>query len=73
MGLRDDVKRGVDNTADAVDEAKHRAAAEAEKLRRETAGDVMTPGEKAKSAIDEAGHRVAAGVDHLKQDIRKKP
>lgn len=70
MGLRDDLKRGIDNVADSLDEAKHRTAADADKLDRKASGDAMPAGERVESAVNEAGHRVAAGVDRLKRDVR---
>jgi len=66
----DAVKGTVDNVRDTVHEAEHRGAAEAEKAKRQTAGDAMTPSEKAGSAINETKHRTLAEVDAAKRDIR---
>jgi hypothetical protein len=67
---KDAVKHGVDDTKDAIDEAAHRTAADAEKARRDTAGDMMTPGEKAGSVIRETTDRVKADVDEAKRKVR---
>ena len=66
----DAIKRGVDDVRDTVNESKHRSAAEIEHDRRETAGDVMTPGEKLGSAAKEGKERVLADVDKTKRDAR---
>jgi hypothetical protein len=70
--VADSVKKTVDNTKDAIHEGQHRAAADAEKSRRETSGDEMTPGERARSTFEEAKHRVQAKVDETKRDLRNK-
>lgn len=68
--ITDDVKRGAKDVRDSAAEAMHRSAAEAEHERRETEGDLMTPGEKAASIADEVKERGKAGVDHAKRSVR---
>lgn len=68
--ITEEVKRGVQDVRDSAGEAMHHSAAEAEKARRETAGDTMTPGEKIASAADEAKERIKEGSDHAKRSIR---
>ncbi len=70
MGLMDGIKKAVDNVADAVSEAGHKTAAEGEHAKRETAGDVMTPGEHVGSVLNEGKEEVLGGVDHTKRDVR---
>jgi len=70
MGLKDALKKGIDNVSDTIDEASHRGAARTEHATRDLAGDEMTVGEKAKSMVNEAGHTVAAEIDHTKRDVR---
>jgi hypothetical protein len=68
----DAVKHVVDDVRDSVHEEGHRSAAEAERARRDVAGDVMTPGEKAGSIADEAKQRAQAEIDAIKRDLRDK-
>lgn len=68
--ITEEVKRGVQDVRDSAGEAMHHSAAEAEKERRETSGDTMTPGEKVASAADEAKERIKEGADHAKRSIR---
>jgi hypothetical protein len=70
MGLGDEIRKGVKDVTDAVDQGAHQGAAEAEHARRDAAGDTMTAGEKLGSMADEAKHRAAAGVDQAKRTIR---
>ena len=72
MALKDEFDRSVDNTKDAVNEAKHRSEAEAERAKRELAGDSMTATEKVGSVLNEAKKNVEAGIDHVKRDVRDK-
>ena len=65
------MKKVGDNIKDAVDETRHREAAEVEREERELNGDVMTPGEKIRSTGREAEHDVLAGVDRAKRAIRE--
>ncbi len=68
--ITEEVKRGAQDVRDSASEAMHHSAAEAERTRRETAGDTMTPGEKTASAIDEAKERIEEGVDKTKRSVR---
>ncbi|MBV9233200.1 MAG: hypothetical protein JO030_04095 [Candidatus Eremiobacteraeota bacterium] len=68
----DAVKKVADNVRDSVHEAGHRSNAEGERVKRETLGDSMTPGEKAGSAVNEAKERVQAEFDKGKRDLRDK-
>jgi hypothetical protein len=61
--IKDDVK-------DGVDEVRHRAGAEGEKLNREVQGDNMSLGDRIVSHVKEAGHRLAADADAAKRDVR---
>jgi len=70
MGLKDELKKTIDDVGDAVDELGHRSAADGERAKREVAGDVMTPGEKVGSLANEGKERVLADVDRAKRDIR---
>lgn len=67
----DAVKKTVDDVKDRVHEGGHRAAADAEKGRREAMGDAMTPGEKAGSALNEVKHRAEAEFDAAKRKVRE--
>ena len=68
--IADEVKRGVEDVRDRASEAMHHSAADAERERREMAGDTMTPSEKAASAMDEAKERLEEGVDKTKRSVR---
>ena len=76
MDRRDeaDVKRTVDtvkdDTHDALDEAKHRVQAGAEKVKRAVEGDNMPLGDRVASHVKEAGHDLAADYDKTKRDVR---
>lgn len=70
--ITEEVKKGVQDARDSAAEAMHHSAAEAERERRESEGDLMTPGEKVASAADEAKERVKEGVDHAKRSVRDK-
>ena len=65
------MKKVGDNIKDAVDETRHREAAEVEREERELNGDVMTPGENSVDRAREAEHDVLADVDRAKRAIRK--
>ena len=58
------------DTKDAVDEAKNRAQAAGEKLKRGVAGDSMPLGDRIVSNVKEAMHGTKANVDAAKRDIR---
>jgi hypothetical protein len=70
--VADAVKHGVDDVRDTVNEARHRGEAEAERAKRETAGDALTPGEKVGSALNEGKERTLAEIDKAKRDLRDK-
>jgi hypothetical protein len=58
--VRDKIVDKVEKAHDALDEALHRSAADAEHAHREHAGDTMTPGEKFVSGVNELKHRTEA-------------
>jgi hypothetical protein len=64
------VKDTIANVRDAERETTHRANADAERSRREFAGDTMTPREKIESGAGEVKERVQAEVDKGKRVIR---
>ncbi len=66
----DAVKHAVDDTKDALHEAGHRTAADAEKARRDALGGEMTPGEKVDSVAHEITDRAKAKVDEAKRKLR---
>jgi hypothetical protein len=76
MDRRDDndTRRTVDtikgDTHDALDEAKHRVQAGAEKVKRAVEGDDMPLGDRVASHVKEAGHDMKAGYDKNKRDVR---
>jgi gas vesicle protein len=65
-----EVKKIGKNIKDSITEGIHRGEAEAEREKRATAGEVMTPGEKAESVVHEVSEDSKAGVDRLKRDVR---
>ena len=67
---RDKVDTIKGDTADMLDEAKHRVKAGAEKMKRAVEGDQMPLGERVASHVKEAGHDIAADVDKAKRDVR---
>ncbi len=71
MDIKNDLKNMAGAVKDAVSEAGHKSAAEAEHARREVAGDTMTTSEKVGSVANEAKNNVQAGVDHAKVEARK--
>jgi ElaB/YqjD/DUF883 family membrane-anchored ribosome-binding protein len=71
MDIKNDLKNMVDTVKDSISEAGHKGAAEAERAKREAAGDTMTTGEKIGSVANEAKHTIAAGVDRAKVEARK--
>jgi hypothetical protein len=58
------------DTKDTIDEAKQRAEAAAEKLKRGVEGDAMPVGERVASHVKEALHKTAAEIDAAKRDVR---
>jgi hypothetical protein len=71
MSIKDNIKNAVGAVKDSVSEAGHKSAAEAERQRRDLAGDAMTTGEKIGSVANEAKNNVQAGIDHAKVEARK--
>jgi hypothetical protein len=71
MDIKDEFKKVGENIKDTVNETMHRSTAEAERIRREAAGDTMTPGEKAGSVINETKNTVQAEIDAAKREARK--
>lgn len=71
MSIKDTIQNTVDSVKDAVSEASHKSTAEAERTRREVAGDAMTTSEKIGSVANEATNNVQAGIDHAKGEARK--
>ncbi|HTV73726.1 MAG TPA: hypothetical protein VME66_08495 [Candidatus Acidoferrales bacterium] len=70
MGVQHEIDKSAKNIKDTVTEADHRAQARAERERRESAGDLLSPGEKVKSHANEAKHEVLAEVDKAKRAVR---
>ena len=69
-----DLRRTVEtikgDTHDALDEAKHRVQAGAEKVKRAVEGDDMPLGDRVVSHVKEAGHDLKAEYDKTKRDVR---
>lgn len=65
-----EIKKIGKNIKDTVTESVHRGEAEAEREKRATMGDVMTPSEKAESSVHEVTEDAKAGIDRLKRDVR---
>jgi hypothetical protein len=72
MDIKQKIKDTVEDVRDAASEALHRSTAEAERARRDLAGDEMTTGEKIKSGANEAANRTQAEIDKAKRQIRDK-
>ena len=70
MGIKDELKKTIDNVSDTFSEAGHRANADAEHADREVAGDTMTPGQKLGSVANEGKEGVLADIDRAKRDLR---
>lgn len=70
----DTVRRTVEtikgDTHDALDEAKERVKAGAEKAKRAVEGDSMPLGERIGSHVNEMGHDLRADYDKTKRDVR---
>ncbi len=71
MSIKDDLKNTFDSVKDKLSEAGHKSSAEAERTRREVAGDTLTPGESLASVANEATNEVQASMDHAKVEARK--
>lgn len=65
-----EVKKTVENVRDAIREGAHRANADAERGTRQEFGDLMSPGDKAKSMAREASEETRAEVDRAKRKLR---
>jgi hypothetical protein len=61
------------DATDAVDEAKNRAQAGGEHLKRDVAGDSMPLGERVVSNVKEGLHNTKADYDSAKRDVRHDP
>lgn len=70
MDMKDDLKKTLDDLHDTVNETLHRSTAEAERTRRETLGDAMTPSQKVASGLNEAKNRTQAEIDAAKRSVR---
>jgi len=68
--VKDAVEHAAENVKDAVSEARHRGEAQAEKTKRDLAGDEMTPGEYAGSVAKQGVNEVQASIDRAKRDVR---
>jgi hypothetical protein len=71
MDVAKDLKNTVNSITDSVREATHTSTAEAERTRRDLAGDTMTTDEKAGSLANEAKNRIQGGIDHAKAEASK--
>jgi hypothetical protein len=58
------------DTKDTLDEAKNRAQAGGERVKRDVAGDSMPLGERVASNVKEALHNTKADYDAAKRDVR---
>jgi len=72
VSVRSQIHKAVDNTADTIDEAKHRVKAGAERGKRKAVGKRMTAGGKLASKTKESGHTVVADFDRAKRKVRAK-
>lgn len=71
MSIKDDLKNAVGAVKDSFSEASHKSTAEAERERRDLAGETMTTSEKVGSMANEAKNNVQADVDHAKVEARR--
>jgi hypothetical protein len=55
---------------DTIDEAKNRAAAAGEHVKRDVEGDSMPIGERIVSNVKETLHKTQADIDAAKRDVR---
>jgi F0F1-type ATP synthase membrane subunit b/b' len=58
------------DTEDTIDEAKQRAQAAGEALKRGVEGDAMPMGDRIVSNVKETLHNAAADIDAAKRDVR---
>ena len=70
QNVRNAVEHARKDVVDAVNEAKHRSEAAAERSKRDVAGDEMSPGEYAESVITETVRGTQADIDRAKRDLR---
>jgi hypothetical protein len=70
MGIKEDLRKTIDNVKDAFGEAAHKANADTEQTERDLSGDALTPGEKVRSVANQAKEETLAGIDHAKREIR---
>ena len=70
MSLERELDKAAKNIRDTVSEAKHRTAAGAEKIDRETDPGTMTEGERLRSALNETKHNIEADIDKGKREVR---
>ncbi len=68
--VADKAKGVVDDAKDSISEAGHRSSADAERAKRDVAGDDMTTGQKVGSFVNEKKNDVQADVDASKRDVR---
>jgi hypothetical protein len=59
-----------DDTKDTIDEAKQRARAAGERVKRGVEGDSMPLGERIVSNVKETLHKTQADIDAAKRDVR---
>jgi len=67
---RDTVDTVKADTKDALDEAKHRVKADAEKLNRAVQRDDMPLGDRVASHVKEMGHDLKADADKISRETR---
>ncbi len=72
MGIKEDLRKTIDNVKDAFSAAGHKANADAEQTERDLDGDTLTPQEKVRSVANQAKEETLAAIDRAKQDIRDK-
>lgn len=71
MSVEKEIKKTAENIRDTVSEAKHRTAAEAEKMNRDS-DPTMSKGEQMRSAVNETKNNIQADMDKGKREIRNK-
>ncbi len=67
---RDNLDTLKHDAHDTIDEAKNRAQATAENVKRTVAGDKMPLGERIASNVKETLHNTKADFDAAKRDVR---
>lgn len=71
MSLEREIDKTAKNVRDTVSEAKHRTAAEVEKLDRES-DPTMSNGDRVRSTVNETKNNIQADIDKGKREIRNK-